>query len=196
MIRRKCAALGAALLTAGALATTTHEAAAAEKTCPYTSSIDRPALTGVSTGLSVKQAQCLSNVWGGVPKSRSTGSSAPPRRRRSSGFRDATDWAEPESSTRPPGGCSTTPRWTATTPIRSDLAGFGRDGRRGKRAPIGGLRSKWPRTSDQPMASRGSKVAGSHRLAHAHGSYTMGSMSPPPACLLCCLSSRALSFSR
>ncbi|MDX2729879.1 peptidoglycan-binding domain-containing protein [Streptomyces sp. PA03-2a] len=68
MIRRKCAAFGAALLTAGALATTTHEAAAAEKTCPYTSSIDRPALTGVSTGLSVKQAQCLSNVWGGVPK--------------------------------------------------------------------------------------------------------------------------------
>ncbi|WP_327424438.1 peptidoglycan-binding protein [Streptomyces sp. NBC_01527] len=68
MIRRKCAALGAALLTAGALATTTHEAAATEKTCPYTSSIDRPALTGVSTGLSVKQAQCLSNVWGGVPK--------------------------------------------------------------------------------------------------------------------------------
>ncbi|MGY5033715.1 peptidoglycan-binding domain-containing protein [Streptomyces sp. 900116325] len=68
MIRRKCAALGAALLTAGALATTTHEAAAAEKTCPYTSSMDRPALTSVSTGLSVKQAQCLSNVWGGVPK--------------------------------------------------------------------------------------------------------------------------------
>ncbi|MET7788650.1 peptidoglycan-binding domain-containing protein [Streptomyces sp. NPDC005248] len=68
MIRRKCSALGAALLTAGALATTTHEAAAAEKTCPYTSSIDRPALTDVSAGPSVKQAQCLSNVWGGVPK--------------------------------------------------------------------------------------------------------------------------------
>ncbi|MGW1737145.1 peptidoglycan-binding domain-containing protein, partial [Streptomyces sp. NPDC001999] len=68
MIRRKYSALGAALLTAGALATTTHEAAAAEKTCPYTSSIDRPALTYVSTGPSVKQAQCLSNVWGGVPK--------------------------------------------------------------------------------------------------------------------------------
>ncbi|MFB7310756.1 peptidoglycan-binding protein [Streptomyces sp. NPDC056192] len=68
MIRRKYSALGAALLTAGALVTTTHEAAATEKTCPYTSSIDRPALTYVNTGPSVKQAQCLSNVWGGVPK--------------------------------------------------------------------------------------------------------------------------------
>ncbi|SCF71708.1 peptidoglycan-binding protein [Streptomyces sp. Ncost-T10-10d] len=68
MIRRKCATLGTALLTAGALATTTHDAAAAEETCSYTSSTDRPALTYMNTGPSVKQAQCLSNVWGGVPK--------------------------------------------------------------------------------------------------------------------------------
>ncbi|WP_327365745.1 peptidoglycan-binding domain-containing protein [Streptomyces sp. NBC_01217] len=68
MIRRKCAALGAALLTAGALVTTTHDAVATEKTCSHTSPIERPGLTPVSTGPSVKQAQCLSNVWGGVPK--------------------------------------------------------------------------------------------------------------------------------
>jgi peptidoglycan hydrolase-like protein with peptidoglycan-binding domain len=68
MIPRKCAALGTALLAAGVLATTPHDAAAAEKTCPYTSSTDRPTLTYVDTGRSVKQAQCLSNVWGGVPK--------------------------------------------------------------------------------------------------------------------------------
>jgi hypothetical protein len=44
MIPRKCAALGTALLAAGVLATTPHDAAAAEKTCPYTSSTDRPTL--------------------------------------------------------------------------------------------------------------------------------------------------------
>ncbi|MER6101596.1 peptidoglycan-binding domain-containing protein [Streptomyces sp. NPDC001832] len=68
MIRRTCTALGTALLTAGALATATHNAAAAEETCSYTPSTDRPALTYMSAGLSVMQAQCLSNVWGGVPK--------------------------------------------------------------------------------------------------------------------------------
>ncbi|MFD3454782.1 peptidoglycan-binding protein [Streptomyces sp. NPDC058691] len=67
MIRRTCATLGTALLMAGALATTSHDAAA-EQTCAYTPAAERPTLTPTDTGLPVKQAQCLSNRWGGVPK--------------------------------------------------------------------------------------------------------------------------------
>jgi hypothetical protein len=68
VIRRTCATLGTALLMAGALATTPHAAAAAEQTCSYTSATERPTLMPTDTGLAVKQAQCLSNRWGGVPK--------------------------------------------------------------------------------------------------------------------------------
>ncbi|WP_299527832.1 peptidoglycan-binding protein [uncultured Streptomyces sp.] len=42
--------------------------AAAPGGCAYASSSNRPTLKRGSTGAAVKQAQCLSNVWGGVPK--------------------------------------------------------------------------------------------------------------------------------
>ncbi|MFB7290590.1 peptidoglycan-binding domain-containing protein [Actinacidiphila glaucinigra] len=68
MIRRTCAALSAALLMTGVLAATPRTASAAEQTCAYTSGAERPTLASADTGLPVKQAQCLSNRWGGVPK--------------------------------------------------------------------------------------------------------------------------------
>jgi hypothetical protein len=36
--------------------------------CAYVSTAYRPVLVHGSTGAVVRQAQCLSNVWGGVPK--------------------------------------------------------------------------------------------------------------------------------
>ncbi|MFD8988159.1 peptidoglycan-binding domain-containing protein [Streptomyces goshikiensis] len=43
-------------------------AAAVPGGCSYASSSYRPVLSHGSTGAAVKQAQCLTNVWGGIPK--------------------------------------------------------------------------------------------------------------------------------
>ncbi|MFJ9820150.1 peptidoglycan-binding protein [Streptomyces sp. NPDC101151] len=59
---------GAALCTASAVVLgAPHAAAAAPDQCSYTSSTLRPTLKHGDTGVAVKQAQCLSNVWGGQP---------------------------------------------------------------------------------------------------------------------------------
>ncbi|MFD0264998.1 peptidoglycan-binding protein [Streptomyces sp. NPDC127106] len=68
MNRRIASALSIAALAAGALGVTAPSASAAPGGCAYTSSPHRPTLTHGSTGAAVKQAQCLSNIWGGVPK--------------------------------------------------------------------------------------------------------------------------------
>ncbi|MEU3983345.1 peptidoglycan-binding domain-containing protein [Streptomyces sp. NPDC026672] len=44
-----------------------HPASAAPARCSYTPSEYRPTLTYGDSGAAVKQAQCLSNVWGGEP---------------------------------------------------------------------------------------------------------------------------------
>ncbi|MGW2839852.1 peptidoglycan-binding domain-containing protein [Streptomyces sp. NPDC001493] len=80
-VRRRVVALaGAAALTLGALAVAPGAAAAPEAAaeptvaavpggCAYTATSNRPVLRAGSSGAAVKQAQCLSNVWGGlVPK--------------------------------------------------------------------------------------------------------------------------------
>jgi len=60
--------LGAALCTAVALGLgVPHVAAAVPDHCSYASSTLRPTVTYGDTGVAVKQAQCLSNVWGGQP---------------------------------------------------------------------------------------------------------------------------------
>ncbi|WP_225825366.1 peptidoglycan-binding domain-containing protein [Streptomyces naphthomycinicus] len=62
------AAVVTALCTASALALAVpHAAEAAPQRCGYTSSAYRPTLTYGDAGRAVKQAQCLSNVWGGQP---------------------------------------------------------------------------------------------------------------------------------
>ncbi|WEH41644.1 peptidoglycan-binding protein [Streptomyces sp. NBC_01218] len=76
--RRVVALAGAAALTLGAFAVAPGAAAAPDAAapsvaavpggCAYTSSSNRPVLRSGSSGAAVKQAQCLSNVWGGVPK--------------------------------------------------------------------------------------------------------------------------------
>lgn len=77
--RRVLALAGAAALTLGAFAVAPGAAASPETQaptvaavpggCAYTSTSNRPVLRSGSTGAAVKQAQCLSNVWGGlVPK--------------------------------------------------------------------------------------------------------------------------------
>ncbi|MFF7362398.1 peptidoglycan-binding protein [Streptomyces sp. NPDC008125] len=78
--RRVVALAGAAALTLGALAVAPGAAAASPEAavpaltavpggCAYTATSDRPVLRAGSGGAAVKQAQCLSNVWGGlVPK--------------------------------------------------------------------------------------------------------------------------------
>ncbi|MCX5397278.1 peptidoglycan-binding protein [Streptomyces sp. NBC_00102] len=77
--RRVVALAGAAALTLGALAVAPGAAAAPETAaptvaavpggCAYTATSNRPVLRSGSSGAAVKQAQCLSNVWGGlVPK--------------------------------------------------------------------------------------------------------------------------------
>ncbi|WP_377272792.1 peptidoglycan-binding protein [Peterkaempfera sp. SMS 1(5)a] len=69
MIRLRLGALGAVLLTSGALSLSGPvQAAPAGPDCSYTSPSYRAALSYGQTGAGVKQAQCLSNVWGGVPK--------------------------------------------------------------------------------------------------------------------------------
>ncbi|MED7952908.1 peptidoglycan-binding domain-containing protein [Streptomyces sp. BE303] len=70
MQRRTVAAALTAVLalgTAGLIAPR-GAAAAVPGGCAYTSSSHRPVLSQGSTGAAVKQAQCLTNVWGGVPK--------------------------------------------------------------------------------------------------------------------------------
>ncbi|MEU8928313.1 peptidoglycan-binding domain-containing protein [Streptomyces sp. NPDC048409] len=59
------AALGAA--AALGLAVPHTAAAGTGNRCSYVSSDYRPTLTYGSTGAAVRQAQCLSNAWGGVP---------------------------------------------------------------------------------------------------------------------------------
>lgn len=76
--RRVVAFAGAAALTLGAFtvapgaaasAGTAPSVAAVPGGCAYTSATSRPVLRSGSSGAAVKQAQCLSNVWGGlVPK--------------------------------------------------------------------------------------------------------------------------------
>ncbi|MFK0256389.1 peptidoglycan-binding protein [Streptomyces sp. NPDC090445] len=68
MKRRIVSVLSAAALTAGVLGVTAPSASAAPGGCTYTSSSARPSLQHGSRGAAVKQAQCLSNIWGGVPK--------------------------------------------------------------------------------------------------------------------------------
>ncbi|GHE56999.1 hypothetical protein GCM10014715_07560 [Streptomyces spiralis] len=68
MSRNGLITMGVALCTAAAFGLAVpHTAAAATNRCSYTSSTLRPTLTYGDTGSSVKQAQCLSNAWGGQP---------------------------------------------------------------------------------------------------------------------------------
>ncbi|GAA0918213.1 peptidoglycan-binding domain-containing protein [Streptomyces thermoalcalitolerans] len=60
--------LGAGLCAAAALGLAApHPALAAPDSCSYTSPTHQPTLTHGDTGAAVKQAQCLSNMWGGEP---------------------------------------------------------------------------------------------------------------------------------
>ncbi|MEU6666808.1 peptidoglycan-binding domain-containing protein [Streptomyces sp. NPDC046727] len=68
MRESRSAAVVAALCTASALVLAVpHAAAAAPDRCAYTSASYRPTLTYGDSGTAVRQAQCLSNVWGGEP---------------------------------------------------------------------------------------------------------------------------------
>jgi peptidoglycan hydrolase-like protein with peptidoglycan-binding domain len=68
MRQRRLAALGAVLCTAAALSLTgAHTAGAVPRQCSYVSSAYRPTLAYGDTGAAVRQAQCLSNMWGGEP---------------------------------------------------------------------------------------------------------------------------------
>ncbi|MEV5472466.1 MULTISPECIES: peptidoglycan-binding domain-containing protein [Streptomyces] len=68
MRRRKVITLGAALCTGSLLVLAVPQiAGAASRGCSYISSTFRPTLTYGQTGPAVKQAQCLSNKWGGQP---------------------------------------------------------------------------------------------------------------------------------
>ncbi|MFE2071180.1 peptidoglycan-binding protein [Streptomyces sp. NPDC059467] len=69
MRRNRLLASAAALCAAAALGLAVpHTAAAApDHHCSYVSSDIRPTLTHGDTGAAVRQAQCLSNKWGGVP---------------------------------------------------------------------------------------------------------------------------------
>ncbi|WP_327247964.1 peptidoglycan-binding domain-containing protein [Streptomyces sp. NBC_01320] len=68
MKRRIAPILSAAALAVGVLGISAPSASAVPEGCAYASSTYRPALQYGNTGVAVKQAQCLSNVWGGVPK--------------------------------------------------------------------------------------------------------------------------------
>lgn len=60
--------LGAALCTAATLSLAVpYAATAVSPQCSYLSSASRPTLAYGDTGVAVKQAQCLSNAWGGEP---------------------------------------------------------------------------------------------------------------------------------
>ncbi|GAB7106899.1 hypothetical protein JCM4814A_52130 [Streptomyces phaeofaciens JCM 4814] len=68
MRARRLVPLGAALCTAAALSLAVPQVAAADSPqCSHVSSVSRPTLTFGDTGAAVKQAQCLSNAWGGEP---------------------------------------------------------------------------------------------------------------------------------
>ncbi|OAH10240.1 putative peptidoglycan binding domain protein [Streptomyces jeddahensis] len=68
MRERRLVAWGAALWTAASLALAVPQVAAAvPRECSYISATSRPILTDGDTGVAVKQAQCLSNMWGGQP---------------------------------------------------------------------------------------------------------------------------------
>ncbi|MDV9197429.1 peptidoglycan-binding domain-containing protein [Streptomyces sp. Wh19] len=68
MKHRIMSVLSAAVLAAGVLGVSAPSASAVPGGCAYASSTYRPTIQYGSTGVAVKQAQCLSNVWGGVPK--------------------------------------------------------------------------------------------------------------------------------
>ncbi|MGW5347195.1 peptidoglycan-binding protein [Streptomyces sp. HUAS TT3] len=68
MKHRIASVLGVAALAVGTLGGTTPPSGATPGGCPYASATYRPVLQQGSTGAGVKQAQCLSNIWGGVPK--------------------------------------------------------------------------------------------------------------------------------
>ncbi|MFF3731072.1 peptidoglycan-binding protein [Streptomyces sp. NPDC002476] len=68
MKRRIASVLSAAALAFGVLGVGAPSAGAVPGGCSYASSTYRPTLQYGNTGVGVKQAQCLSNVWGGVPK--------------------------------------------------------------------------------------------------------------------------------
>ncbi|MGW1886005.1 peptidoglycan-binding domain-containing protein [Streptomyces sp. NPDC001970] len=69
MRQRRLMAWGAALFTAASLGAAVPQAAAvpAQGGCSYTPSTARPVLWYGRTGHAVRQAQCLSNRWGGEP---------------------------------------------------------------------------------------------------------------------------------
>ncbi|GGJ44008.1 peptidoglycan-binding domain-containing protein [Streptomyces brasiliensis] len=68
MRQRRLLTLGAGLCTAATLGLVSpHPALAAPGDCSHTSPTSRPTLTYGDTGTAVKQAQCLSNIWGGQP---------------------------------------------------------------------------------------------------------------------------------
>ncbi|MGW1729413.1 peptidoglycan-binding domain-containing protein [Streptomyces sp. NPDC002306] len=68
MEQRRLVTLGAALCTVAVLGLSVpHVAAAVPHQCSYLSSASRPTVTYGDTGGAVKQAQCLSNAWGGQP---------------------------------------------------------------------------------------------------------------------------------
>jgi hypothetical protein len=68
MRRNRLLASAAALCAAAALGPAVpHTAAAAPDQCSYVSSGVRPTLTYGDAGAAVRQAQCLSNAWGGLP---------------------------------------------------------------------------------------------------------------------------------
>lgn len=68
MRQHRLATLGAALCTAAALGLAVPPVAAAvPHQCSYLSSASRPTVVFGDTGVGVKQAQCLSNAWGGEP---------------------------------------------------------------------------------------------------------------------------------
>ncbi|MEU9974154.1 peptidoglycan-binding domain-containing protein [Streptomyces sp. NPDC051014] len=69
MRRNRLLTTAAALGAAAALGLAVPHTAAAGTggRCSYVSSDYRPTLTYGSTGAAVRQAQCLSNAWGGVP---------------------------------------------------------------------------------------------------------------------------------
>ncbi|WP_424216849.1 peptidoglycan-binding domain-containing protein (plasmid) [Streptomyces sp. BI20] len=64
-------ALGLALM--GPVGTGTDGAAAVPGNCAHTATTDRPTLREGARGAAVRQAQCLGNVWGGVPKVEANG---------------------------------------------------------------------------------------------------------------------------
>lgn len=68
MRQRGILTLAAGLCTAASLGLAApHPASAAPAHCSYASPSDRPMLTYGDKGTAVEQAQCLSNMWGGVP---------------------------------------------------------------------------------------------------------------------------------